>query len=89
MMTHLCRVCTHIYTYINNPWLGFSSRTSTTVYEYTRVSDTSFHADRIISLKLDAVESGGRGGEGRGGEGIGLESRCGVFLRAIRCSLHV
>lgn len=62
MMTHLCRVCTHIYTYINNPWLGFSSRTSTTVYEYTRVSDTSFHADRIISLKLDAVESGGRGG---------------------------
>lgn len=38
-----------------------------TVYEYTRVSDTSFHADRIISLKLDAVEwrreGGGRGRE--------------------------
>lgn len=36
-----------------------------TVYEYTRVSDTSFHADRIISLKLDAVEwrqGGGRRG---------------------------
>lgn len=35
-----------------------------TVYEYTRVSDTSFHADRIISLKLDAVEWR-RGGGGR------------------------
>lgn len=65
-----------------------------TVYEYTRVSDTSFHADRIISLKLDAVEwrrGGEEEGEGEegGGEGTGLESRCGVFLRAIRCSLHV
>lgn len=38
-----------------------------TVYEYTRVSDTSFHADRIISLKLDAVEWR-RGGGRRGRE---------------------